>query len=401
MKLKYSQAVLLIYSFALVVFSGMEETTMIENFIGAALVGIFFLESSLSNNFIWRWHWSMVFIMLFVAYAFATIILNPESVRRFITVALVMILFYVVYNIISETKSILPVAVGLTLGLFYTFILDYDQIMQSFDGVSNERLSGLVGNPNNYSFYLFGTSLILLLPIIGKYQINPVVRYLIYTCILIFSVLILTTTGSRKGIILLTFILLATFVLMSKGEKAFVKIQYLMIFSILGFFLYNLFSESTFFSRMENIFLYTSGQEVDEGSLETRDNMISTALSMWADKPFIGWGLDSFRIHSGYGTYSHNNYTELLFGQGLIGLSLYYGFFISILFSCSKLLKRFKTTDNYKIIGWAIISIFVLLLWDFAAVSYYDKKYWLMVGITLGILVNTEDHFQKSSSREN
>ncbi|MEX1137677.1 MAG: O-antigen ligase family protein [Balneolales bacterium] len=391
MNLKFSQIALFTYSFALVVFSGITETTMVENLVGAALVGIFFIESSFKNNFTWRWHWSMIFILLFIACAFAAIILNPESVRRFITVVLVMVLFYVVYNIVAETKSILPIAMGLTIGLFYTIILQYDQIMLSFDGVSQERLSGLIGNPNNYSFFLFGTSLILLLPIIGKYKINPVIRYSIFACIFIFSVLILTTTGSRKGVILLTFILFSTFLLMSKREKATIKVQYLTVFTGIIVFFYNLFSESSFYERVENIFKYSRGEQVNEGSLQIRDNMISTALTMWTEKPFIGWGLDSFRVHGGFGTYSHNNYTELLFNQGLIGLCLYYSFFISILFVSYKLLKRFKDSENYKIIGWVIISILVLLLWDFAAVSYYDKKYWLMVGVILAVLVNTEE----------
>lgn len=389
--LRYSQTALFLYSFALVVFSGMAETTMIENFIGAALVGVFVIESSINNDFTLRWHWTMGFIMLFVACAFATLVLNPEAIRRFITVILVMILFFVVYNIIAETRSILPVALGLTLGLFYTIILQYDQILLSIDGVSQERLSGLIGNPNDYSYYLFATPLILLLPIFGKYKINPIVRYGIFGVIFIFSVLIITTTGSRKGIILLAFILISTFIVISKRESALVKLQYLVVFSLFIVFLFNIFAESAFYDRVENIFLYSRGQEVDESSLETRDNMISTALIMWTEKPFTGWGLDSFRIHGGYGTYSHNNYTEILFNMGLIGFVLYYGFFVSVVFICFKLLKKYKNTDKSRIIGWALISLFVLLLWDFAAVSHYDKKYWLLVGVVLAVLVNTEE----------
>ncbi|MEX0685074.1 MAG: O-antigen ligase family protein [Balneolales bacterium] len=389
--LKYSQVALFLYSFALVVFSGIVETTLLENIIGAALVGVFFLESSINNNFKLRWHWSILFLLLFIAGAFATLVLNPEAIRRFITLALVMILFYVVYNIIVESKSILPVAIGLTVGLFYTIILQYDQILLSIDGESQERLSGLIGNANDYSFYLFATSLLLMLPIIGKYKLSLLIKCCVVISILIFSVLILTTTGSRKGIILLGFIIICIFFLMSKRENAIVKLQYMTVFSTVSVFLYTIFSQSSFFARMENIFLYTQGKAVNENSLSIRENMISTALSMWTDKPFIGWGLDSFRIHSGFGTYSHNNYTELLFNQGLIGLGLYYAFFISILYLCYKLLIRFKDTINYKIVGWAIISIFVLLLWDFAAVSYYDKKYWLFVGVILAVLVNIDE----------
>ena len=391
MKLKYSQIALFLYSFALVVFSGITETTMIENGIGAALVGIFIIESSITNDFTLRWHKSIVFILLFVACAFISLLISPEAIRRFITVVLVMILFFIVYNIVAETKSMLPVALGLIAGLFYTIILQFDQIMLSLDGVSQERLSGLIGNANDYSYYLFATTLILMLPLIGRYKISPFIRYGIYACILIFSVLLLTTTGSRKGIILLAFIIIATFILMSRGEVLLVKMQYMAVFGVFFLFLFSIFSESAFVDRIENIFLYSQGQEVNESSLETRDNMISTALTMWTTKPFTGWGIDSFRIHSGYGTYSHNNYTEVLFSMGIIGFVLYYGFFLSVLLWCVKLLKGYKNTINYKIVGWAVISIFVLLLWDFAAVSYYDKKYWLFMGVILAVLVNTEE----------
>lgn len=390
-ELKYSQIALLLYSFALVVFSGMEATTMIENYIGAALVGVFFLECSINKNLTFRWHWTMGFLLLFIAFAFVALAFNPESIRRFITVILVMILFFVVYNIVSETRSFLPIAIGLTIGLLYTSITQFDQILLSLDGVSQERLSGLIGNANDYAFYLVATPLILFLPVIGKYDINPVVRYTIYVIILIFSILLVTTTGSRKGTILLSFALIATFFLMTKKETLLVKLRYVVVFSVVTVFLFNLLSESAFFIRFENIFLYSKGEEINEQSLEIRDNMISTALIMWKEKPLAGWGLDSFRVHSGFGTYSHNNYTELLFNQGLIGLSLYYGFFISLLFICKKLLKRFKHNDKYRIVGWAIICLLILLMWDFAAVSYYDKKYWLFAGVILGVLVNVEE----------
>ena len=95
-------------------------------------------------------------------------------------------------------------------------------------------------------------------------------------------------------------------------------------------FLYNIIGV-----RMENFIILLTEGTTTEGSLESRMSLIDIAMAHIKKKPWTGYGFDCFKMVSGMngggkvdahseGYYSHNNYIELLFGGGIIGLVLYY-----------------------------------------------------------------------------
>jgi O-antigen ligase len=81
-------------------------------------------------------------------------------------------------------------------------------------------------------------------------------------------------------------------------------------------------------------------------------------------RPIFGGGWFYFSEYSGMGTYSHNNFLELLVTYGIVGFFTYYSMFFKVLLKLKKMYKR----DNYAKL--LVTMIIIILINDFAAVSF-------------------------------
>ena len=97
-------------------------------------------------------------------------------------------------------------------------------------------------------------------------------------------------------------------------------------------------------------------------SSEARVEYSELAIELWKENPIIGGGYDNFKVHSGYDTYSHNNYTELLSSVGLIGLILYYAYYF-LLLKKNILIKNMKSR-------MIVLFIIATLITDVGAVTF-------------------------------
>lgn len=123
-------------------------------------------------------------------------------------------------------------------------------------------------------------------------------------------------------------------------------------------------------SRFENLFLMIlSGEGVTRGD-QVRKQMVQIGLERWLDSPLVGYGLNTFKYYNaqmtGYFFYAHNNYVELLYDLGLVGLVLYYGFYVYVARVLWHLRGKFR---QYKILGLGILG--ALLVYDVGGISFY------------------------------
>lgn len=117
------------------------------------------------------------------------------------------------------------------------------------------------------------------------------------------------------------------------------------------------------------------GQGHDHSS-SLRLDMVREGIQLWSDAPLLGRGIGQFRYLSSYNWYAHNNYIELLSGVGVTGLLLFLAQHAMLAFACVH--RSRLALFRYKFV---LAVTVVLLLWDVAAVSYYQKPFWIMVGI--------------------
>lgn len=119
---------------------------------------------------------------------------------------------------------------------------------------------------------------------------------------------------------------------------------------------------------------FVFGEGSTEGSMNTRFMMIQVGWNWFKEHPFIGYGIDNYRILLGQEigtiTYSHNNIIELLVGIGLFGTIIYYLTHIVVikdLYKCSKVLPKSLTYSFIAIIlGYTFMSV---------GLVYYDNKH--------------------------
>jgi O-antigen ligase len=113
----------------------------------------------------------------------------------------------------------------------------------------------------------------------------------------------------------------------------------------------------------------SSEGEIKEASLKSRASYIDLGWTYIKNNPWFGYGLDSFRLlPNAYGTYSHNNFIEILFSSGVIGLVLYY---IPYVIYICKAFSKIKINNPYPKLFFT--TTILLLIMDYAQVSYYDR----------------------------
>lgn len=119
------------------------------------------------------------------------------------------------------------------------------------------------------------------------------------------------------------------------------------------------------FSDLKESVLYRftslSGHEKDT-STELREGYTNLAINIWLQSPLIGVGINNFAVLNtlSQGSYSHNNYAELLAGVGIVGFLLYY----------YPLYRLVKKKCNNSIQRMLRIVVIVMLFLEVGGVTY-------------------------------
>lgn len=216
----------------------------------------------------------------------------------------------------------------------------------------------------------WGVSLIFLLYFIHKSKKKLDIVYLFFIIIMIIL------TESRKGIILMLLGIISYPLLLSKNKKCLLK--RIIIFFTLGIIILYISSKSDLISEkiLNRFFLLIEkllgNTQVIDQSAEVREEMIKEGIALIKNKVFLGYGLGEFSLYSKYGTYSHNNYIELLVGVGIIGTFFYYLIYIYLIFKSRVILKL----KEKRIIPFLIITLMLFIL-DLGLVSYAER-FWII-----------------------
>lgn len=207
--------------------------------------------------------------------------------------------------------------------------------------------------------------------------------------IIVICALFCLLAGTKKAL-LATLIGISVFVLLNKPSKIVKNVILISLVSILGYavlinvpFFYDLIG-----NRLEGLFsLLTSGE--GDSSSNSRYNYIDLGLYHFNNRPILGHGINCFQTLKGaYGSYSHNNYVELLFSLGIVGFLCYYMMYIYVLFSA---IKQYRTRriSNLSI---AISFIIICLMMDFAWVSYYSRSTYMYITICLLLIDESRNY---------
>lgn len=208
-------------------------------------------------------------------------------------------------------------------------------------------------------------------------------------------------TGSRKSLIMVALFVVAFFLFWTP-EKGSVDmlLRIIGVVALIAAAVLIIMNVDVFYEavgkRLESLITYwLTGEETDASAI-TRTNMINIALELFFNiNPMFGIGLNNFKYVSGYMTYSHNNYVELLCSLGIMGILVYYGPMIYFTIRAFILWR--------KRVPGAILPLTILLLQfvnDFGQVSYYSFSIHIFLGIAIGYVYLMQRKLDEQRRRE-
>lgn len=187
------------------------------------------------------------------------------------------------------------------------------------------------------------------------------------------------SSGSRKAILIIL-IGAALLFFFRYGLKK--PVQMILWSAIVLLTLYFVIRLPIFSVAYERFLMLLEGSDKDYSSI-IRHNMIDTALELFKQKPFTGWGMTAFAEVSGFATYSHNNFVELLANYGVIGFTLFYSLHTYILVGLSRALKAAQPKH---IMMFTVVT--TALIMDYGNVSYGIKWMWIVLGAAAAMAVD-------------
>jgi O-antigen ligase len=216
------------------------------------------------------------------------------------------------------------------------------------------------GNVNTVANYLGIMSIPSLYKVIFEKKTKYLIPYIV-------SVIIMLLTGSKQALIYIIFSLVILSILRN-GLKLYKYFLPLLLVTVVIFLIFNNETLYNIIGHRVIDFIGSMGGDIEGAneshSTETRLLMIKLGLDAFMSKPIFGGGWFYFASYSGLGTYSHNNYLELLSTYGLIGFIVYYSMFFIVLIRLKSLMK----VDNYSKMFFVIILIMFFI--DTASVSF-------------------------------
>ena len=286
------------------------------------------------------------------------------------------ILFFFVYSLARDCDLTEVFYKGIYISGFVMilWILTKVGLRSYFSQMQNAvRMGGDFGNENTFGL-LFASS--VLVAFFYFLSTKKIVHLLSVFAFIFFSF----SSGSKKALVLIViglFIIMFAFFGLRKAGKILI---YTVLAGLLLLFLLRLPIFSVVNDRM---MAYLNGDF--DYSNYNRAMMISNGFELFKNSPIWGYGLNNFSCIAGGGTYSHNNYIELLVSLGLLGTIAYYVMFLkpSIIYA------RLALFGNKRYIIIFLLAV-VEIGFGYGMVQFYSKSTWILLGLLLGSLDNQE-----------
>ncbi len=308
-----------------------------------------------------------------------------------IVVLLIGLAFCVGVRKVTDIELILMlIVISSTILMIYLLVSGYIKEFETSNEIGKRLGQELTGNANAFAAIFMIAACSSLYFIFSKKNI-----FIKIVCglALYFQVYGLILAGSRKNI-LIPIILIYVFLILQKNKKgkryfilktvgavAVVLLLYQLVINVP--FLYDNIGY-----RFEPVVNYGTGATASaDGSTMIREAMREKAMMLWMDHPIFGYGLDAFSKISGFGTYSHNNFLELMCNNGIIGTFIYYSYYGILLYA---LLRKKTKCEELKC--FFIAMIICELIYEFGAISYTAVPNHMMFMLISAFVYNIEEN---------
>jgi len=338
------------------------------NVILAAIIMLLSIPSALNKRFNVYQKWALLLLVFWAASTRWSA--NPESFQSLFAFSIPYLVCFLLSANILTTKNVETV---LRLELVAVFLCAiYVMFFVNTGNLADERLGGneegRVWNANDIGMKMtigYAICVYLLL----KSRTNKVIIYGMMAIILVVALM----SGSRKVIIFLVMFTALLMIMRAKGGKRVLYIAYAGLFVVFAYVA--VMNIPILYGILGNrIDLMLDGLRGDGGgySIYERTRMIGYGLEFISGHLWFGNGYNAFSVLfgdiTGWYTYSHNNFIELLVNTGVIGLLLYYYLSLYIIKGLWKPALKGRDTLSQVLLLYTVISFFL----DYAMVSYVN-----------------------------
>lgn len=281
-----------------------------------------------------------------------------------------LILLFLISNVVQSEKDIQwlihgYIFAGIVLALY----------LYMFYGIQNlssltSRLSNELANQNSIGISCACAFVFSIVELVIRSRKNR----LLYIASMIITLPACLFSGSRKSIILIV-ISIFVFFLLSAEKRQTIKRLLLSGIVIAGVIviIQNVPAFAIINERFEQFFsLFGHGNAIQDTGNMNRIMFLERGLDAFKSSPL--WGNGFVFSYYLFGTYSHNNYVELLMNNGLIGFVLYYWVHLRLLIA--GLLMRKKTK---KLSAMILVVMTIILFIDIGSVNYYSRYTLIMI----------------------
>lgn len=361
---------LFLYVFSIPSFSGRPVWFILSYILMGALSASVVLYTFLYTKF--EFNRRLILPGFFAIFAFVGTVIYSHEFRIWLTVLLMfvtLVVFYYSFVAINNKRLIFKIFVYafLAFGLYFAFIYRSQIIHLQ---LTSSRLGNYFDNVNTVGFYFaiaFSFSLYLALFYKNKRE------WLYYLPALLFFALGFFT-GSRAFLFVAA---IGAIVAMYNKFKKHKFIFFICLGALIGlFFIIINIPALAFLKDQFDRTLYTLfgiGNFKVDGSTVQRTIWPGYAFYLGGRSLVFGYGCGGFAIYSGIGTYSHNNFAEIMCNFGMVG------FIVFNLCYIIPLIRSIKSKSEE--IVMVPILFFVFFSRSFFGVIYYSKEAYLVLAL--------------------
>jgi len=327
-------------------------------------------------------HWSIIVFCIFGILLSISALYTPTKVsivnaylRLYWTS---FILLFIIGNIPATLKDVrfligVIVISGAVLSLYLYTFYGWEYLISS-----PERLDNAFGNQNNTAVRC-AFSVIFAFYMLATQRTKLRFLWLIPAAICIPAIMFL---ASRKAILMIGAGLFTLFVVYSKNRNLIKKVVLIVLLLVaLWYIIQYVPAFSVIKERFEETFNLLGGAATEDSKSDmNRIRYIEMSLAAFWESPLIGKGF--YYSEHLLGTYSHNNFIELLLNNGIIGFAIYYFIYLKLFAEACKIKKTAPIAHAF-----VITTVITFVVLDIGVVSYFNR-YTLILLIVCSTMLN-------------
>ncbi len=261
--------------------------------------------------------------------------------------------------------------------------------------------SGFLGHGTGYNTNDIGLSIAICV-LLSFYEAYVHHRRICFalTGLSIFAVIL---TSSRKGILMSVFGIIVIAVFNYRARQYMLRVLCILAAAFLIIFL--IYQIPPLYRvvgmRIDTMLSYFMDDQAFDYSISIRQHFIEIAKSILREHPIFGIGLNNFsyyvRAYSTKLTYCHNNYWEIAAGLGIVGLIVYYWFYVYLFLRLAR-----QVLDGHKSALIFIALLIQFLVFEYGIVNYYKTQSQMVIAAAFcAVMINARaDRRQKPKESE-